>query len=267
MPSLWWEMSCLVNWRDSPTVSGLRGHKRVRTPQEAVVDIVSVRSSEIEIRTIRPTYGGIWYLDGAMRRSAIPTSNILTLTKATHFIQIDFMRGTTIVELLTVTLVQRCSDALIAAPQRRSLYGSFMEQRALSSDFAENDLVAVMPVSKSDSPRLCVVRPDNTVLPLCQHEDDVETDLFVDPRFYNNDENNKHWEQTSDEAVKGRYGEGWYGQRPVPSLGGGPGYGAEAQEIWSIDEDTLAQLKEDNVELPILDMGIAHGEKARGGAF
>ena len=56
--------------------------------------------------------------------------------------------------------------------------------------------------------------------------------------------------------------EGWYGQRPVPSLGGGPGYGAEAQEIWSVDEDTLLKLEEDSVELPILDMGIAHGEKA-----
>lgn len=141
----------------------------------------------------------------------------------------------------------------------RSLRTSY---KLLSGDFLENDLVAVQR-SNADSPRLCVVRPGNDVLPLCQHEDDVETDLFIDPRCYEN----KSWEEVSDEDVKGRYGEGWYGQRPVPSLGGGPGYGAEAQEVWSIDEEMLSRLGEDRVELPILDMGIAHGEKARSGAF
>ena len=44
-------------------------------------------------------------------------------------------------------------------------------------------------------------------------------------------------------------------------------YGAEADEIWSIDETLLEQLEEDGVQLPILDVGIAHGEKARGGAY
>jgi hypothetical protein len=44
-------------------------------------------------------------------------------------------------------------------------------------------------------------------------------------------------------------------------------YGAEADEIWSIDQPLLIQLEEDGVELPILDVGIAHGEKARGGAY
>jgi hypothetical protein len=70
------------------------------------------------------------------------------------------------------------------------------------------------------------------------------------------------------------YGVGWYGQRPVPSLGGGPGYGAEADEIWSIDEDVLEQIlsgEEDDdgvvVDLPVIDVGMAHGEKARGGAL
>ena len=53
----------------------------------------------------------------------------------------------------------------------------------------------------------------------------------------------------------------------MPSLGGGPGYGADAQEIWSIEEEILTKLAEDGVELPILDVGIAHGEKARGGFF
>ena len=69
------------------------------------------------------------------------------------------------------------------------------------------------------------------------------------------------------------YGVGWYAQRPVPSLGCGPGYGAEADEIWSIDEDVLEQiLSEDDdggvvVDLPVIDVGMAHGEKARGGLY
>ena len=71
----------------------------------------------------------------------------------------------------------------------------------------------------------------------------------------------------ADDDVTRTYGEGWYGQRPVPSLGGGPGYGAEADSVWSVDEDVLERLQEDGVDLPVLDVGIAHGEKARGGAF
>lgn len=63
------------------------------------------------------------------------------------------------------------------------------------------------------------------------------------------------------------YGEGWYGQRPVPSLGGGPGYGAEADEIWSVEEELFVQLDAEGVVVPMLDVGIAHGEKARGGAL
>ena len=66
------------------------------------------------------------------------------------------------------------------------------------------------------------------------------------------------------------FGIGWYGQRPVSSLGGGPGYGAEADEIWSINEDILNALldeEESSVSVPLIDIGIAHGEKARGGAL
>jgi hypothetical protein len=134
---------------------------------------------------------------------------------------------------------------------------------ALSNDFLENDLVAIQK-GETTAPRLCVVRPDATVAPLCVHEDDNETDLYIDPRCYEE----TFWEQEAqDEHVQGTYGEGWYGQRPVPSLGGGPGYGADALEIWSIDEEVLEQLAKDGVELPILDVGIAHGEKARGGFF
>lgn len=132
----------------------------------------------------------------------------------------------------------------------------------LSNDYLENDLVAVQSPS-SEKPRLCVVRPDSTVAPLCQHEDDVETDLFLDPR----EDDEKFWAEASDDDLRGTYGEGWYGQRPVPSLGGGPGYGADASEIWSVDEPLLEKLAEDGVDLPILDVGIAHGEKARGGAY
>lgn len=135
----------------------------------------------------------------------------------------------------------------------------------LSDAYLENDLVAIVISSQeeqnSSPPRLCVVRPDGTVSPLCQHEDDVETDLFVDPRLSLDEQ------QQDDASVTGTYGEGWYGQRPVPSLGGGPGYGAEADEVWSVDESILEKIKRDGVELPVLDVGIAHGEKARGGAL
>lgn len=133
--------------------------------------------------------------------------------------------------------------------------------KVLSSDYLENDLVAVCPPGDS-SPRLCVVREDGTVSPLCLHADDVETDLFVDPRS-----TLAFWKELVDDHVAGTYGEGWYGQRPVPSLGGGPGYGAEADEIWSVSEEVLEQLMSEGVEVPVLDVGIAHGEKARGGAF
>lgn len=98
---------------------------------------------------------------------------------------------------------------------------------ALSDDYLENDLVAVKvperlladKESSSCTTRFCVVRPDATVAPLCRHEDDVDTDLFVDPRTMGD----AFWSQVSDEDISQHYGEGWYGQRPVPSLGGGPG--------------------------------------------
>ena len=153
--------------------------------------------------------------------------------------------------------------------------GPTIPHHALSGEYLENDLVAIrIPPNDDDgdndssatadsSPRLCVVRPDGGVYPLCYHEDDVETDLFVDPRA-----SSQPWtEDVADDDVSSTYGEGWYGQRPVPSLGGGPGYGAEADPVWSVDEDVLERIQEDGVDLPVLDVGIAHGEKARGGAF
>mmetsp|Transcript_5519 Transcript_5519/g.8420 ORF Transcript_5519/g.8420 Transcript_5519/m.8420 type:complete len:248 (-) Transcript_5519:383-1126(-) len=167
--------------------------------------------------------------------------------------------------------------------------GNFVKLHLLSSDiYLENDLVAVQ-YSRTDmdpkdgnhdnsdeddekdvSSRLCVVREDGSVSPLCQHADDAETDLYIDPRITGTEEpprdSNGNWD-VSDNDIQGTYGEGWYGQRPVPSLGGGPGYGADADDIWSIDESLLELLEQDNVDVPLLDIGIAHGEKARGGAY
>jgi hypothetical protein len=71
----------------------------------------------------------------------------------------------------------------------------------------------------------------------------------------------------TDDDIKGTYGEGWYGQRPVPSLGGGPGYGAEADEIWTVDLKVLERIEQEGVVLPVLDVGPSHGEKARGGVY
>mmetsp|Transcript_15273 Transcript_15273/g.42312 ORF Transcript_15273/g.42312 Transcript_15273/m.42312 type:complete len:196 (-) Transcript_15273:1208-1795(-) len=159
---------------------------------------------------------------------------------------------------------------LYATEARQSIF----RRSALSDAFLENDLVAVHKQGDT-SPRLCAVKPDGSVAPLCQREDDVETDLFCDPREFNE----PFWTSNivSDEHVVAAaapassttttYGEGFYGQRPVPSLGGGPGYGAEADEIWSVTDDVIERARADGVDLPLLDMGIAHGEKARAGAF
>jgi hypothetical protein len=132
---------------------------------------------------------------------------------------------------------------------------------ALSEMYMENDLVAVK-LPGADTSRLCAVKQYGTVDPLCRHEDNVETDLFVDPR-----NPSMFYQDLTDDDIISSYGEGFYGQRPVPSLGGGPGYGAPADEIWSVDEDILEQIIADGVDLPVLDVGIAHGEKARGGAY
>ena len=93
-----------------------------------------------------------------------------------------------------------------------------------------------------------------------QHEDDILTDLYVDPREEDNIE-------IDDKDVLQCYGEGWYSQRVVPSLGGGPGYGASADDVWSVEEEVIDTIEKDGIEIPVLDLGIAHGEKARGGAI
>ena len=49
-------------------------------------------------------------------------------------------------------------------------------------------------------------------------------------------------------------------QRVVPSLGGGPGYGASADDVWTVDNDVLNQVKDDDVIIAVLDLGIAQSE-------
>ncbi len=133
--------------------------------------------------------------------------------------------------------------------------------------YQENDLVAILVQDDGNNNqsrcRLCVVISDGNVSPLCQHEDDVTTDLYLDLRDNHGDQ--EWWQSVTDEHVRQCYGEGWYGQRPVPSLGGGPGYGAQADEVWSVSQKVLEQIQRDGVELPVVDVGMAHGEKARSG--
>lgn len=163
--------------------------------------------------------------------------------------------GAWLQHLSTTTLSRKIVQCRIRRIQSRI--------QVLSSDFLENDLVTVKR-SSDEAPRLCAVGQDNNVIPLCQRADDDETTLFADPR----ESSDGFWmDPPGDEVVTQRYEEAWYGQLPVPSLGGGPGYGAEADETWTTTDEVLEQVHSDGVEIPVLDMGIAHGEKARGGAF
>ena len=139
-----------------------------------------------------------------------------------------------------------------------------------NNDFFENDILSIR--RKDDdidtAPRLCVMKiSDGSTLrayPLCFREDNLETDLFLDPREECFDTDGKDCGNL--EVIK-FYGGGFYGQRPVPSLGGGPGYGADADEIWSIDPNILEEIRSDGAQITFLDVGIAHGEKARGGSY
>jgi len=153
----------------------------------------------------------------------------------------------------------------------RSLeYLSFSKTQSLDQ-IQDDDLVA-LPIESSEKPnddkplqlRLCVIRNQQFAFPLVRHEDDVDTDLFLDPKHT---ESNIYLKDLELDEKVPYYGVGWYGQRPVPSLGGGPGYGADATEIWSIEEEALMKCLQDGVEVPFIDVGMAHGEKARGGAL
>lgn len=196
-------------------------------------------------------------------------------------------KSTFCVIAVVIWLQQHYKSTLQAFTVRSSEALSHSKHSALSNQYLENDLVAISVPSRLVAPtsgeiegaaegetvdrpapperncRFCVVLSDGIVAPLCRHEDDVETDLYVDPRTAGDN----FWHEISDADVEKTYGEGWYGQRPVPSLGGGLGYGATSDEIWSIDQKLLIQLRDEGVSLPILDVGMAHGEKARGGSF
>lgn len=162
--------------------------------------------------------------------------------------------------------VDLADDDLIALP--------FDTYITSSSTTSSTKTTETEPNQQQFKMRLCVIRNQQYIYPLIRHEDDVETDLFLDPRFV-------HREITLDDMLDycksnnindavhqyKYYGVGWYGQRPVPSLGGGPGYGAEADEVWSVDEDVLEEILNDSVDIPVIDVGMAHGEKARGGAL
>ncbi|KAL7527087.1 hypothetical protein ACHAXR_001793 [Thalassiosira sp. AJA248-18] len=175
---------------------------------------------------------------------------------------------------------QLADDDLVALP-----YDGYIASTTLSTAEATTDTNMQL--------RLCVIRNQEYIVPLIRHEDDVETDLFLDPRclemeirlsdlveywlnigqqqtIIDNDDGDSDDLTTSTTTSQQvpYYGVGWYGQRPVPSLGGGPGYGAEADEVWSIDENVLEELMDEGmVEIPVIDVGMAHGEKARGGAL
>lgn len=164
-------------------------------------------------------------------------------------------------------IAELADDDLIALP-----FDGFLTSTTTSSSSHDEETEA-----EKLQLRLCVIRNQQYIYPLIRHEDDVETDLFLDPRSIENEislqdvlqwwNSNSNEEEVTISEVQ-YYGVGWYGQRPVPSLGGGPGYGAEADEIWSIEEDVLEQLLSvDGVDLPVIDVGMAHGEKARGGAL
>ncbi|KAL7519887.1 hypothetical protein ACHAWX_004641 [Stephanocyclus meneghinianus] len=160
---------------------------------------------------------------------------------------------------------QQCINSL------NHLYSS----KFTSLDQLQDDDLVALPFDSSSSHdstglRLCVIRNQQFVYPLVRHEDDVETDLFLDPKHAESTLRLQDFQQTDNldsQSTIPYYGVGWYGQRPVPSLGGGPGYGADATEIWTIEEEMLEKCLLDGVNVPVIDVGIAHGEKARGGAL
>jgi hypothetical protein len=74
------------------------------------------------------------------------------------------------------TFTIKRSSRVCQPPQRRSL-------GALSENSLENVLVAVKR-NEDDAPCLCAVKPDGSVVPLSIREDDVETDLYADPKIF-----------------------------------------------------------------------------------
>eukprot|EP00536_Pseudo-nitzschia_multiseries_P019602 jgi/Psemu1/61763/gm1.61763_g len=147
--------------------------------------------------------------------------------------------------------------------------------RALS-EYYENDVVSVrldrdgwspsQSPSQSQSeatdgspPRLCVVTQYGGIAPLCTHEDDNPTDLHVDPRVKSNSNVNGGDEIDSENID----------DSCVVSVTGRGIIRSGSSRPWVVDpdEDVLEEIMKDGVHVPSLDMGIAHGEKARGGAL
>lgn len=103
---------------------------------------------------------------------------------------------------------------------------SFSKTQSLDQ-IQDDDLVALPLLSDTSddkSLRLCVIRNQQYVFPLVRHEDDVETDLFLDPKYADSNISLQDFELDGVEKLP-YYGVGWYGQRPVPSLGGGGHHG------------------------------------------
>lgn len=208
----------------------------------------------------------------------ISNALLLPVLRTSQHKQCQFNNGRNVVETIPSFCIG-CNNS--KNNKRHKLFGVTTRLHALSKKYLENDLVAIQRnIATTKTPtttnneilRLCAVSRDGAVIPLCVHLDDVETDLFGDPRQYFD----TFWSDdvTDDHVYKGIvFGEGFYGQRPVPSLGGGPGYGAMADEVWSVTIDVLDTIRsysDENgikIELPTLDVGIAHGEKARGGSL
>jgi len=129
-------------------------------------------------------------------------------------------------------------------------------RRFLLSEYMEGDVIVIADPDTAKQ-RLCVVDCDSLAQPVCRKEDDVPEDVYLDLRVKPVDVRNEDVQLLVQDAM--------YGQRPVPSLGGGPGYGADADEVWSIGQETLSSLEAQGLTIPVLDVGIAHGEKARAG--
>ena len=146
-------------------------------------------------------------------------------------------------------LIHPVAHAFLSAIALRkgSSTGRHLSAHPYHEDLADDDLVALpfdgyldstmLPNDDSDSNgslRLCVVRNGRCAYPLIRHEDDSETDLFLDPRHVDLAIALGEISTWSDVGLgvsigeENYYGMGYYGQRPVPSLGGGPG---EVHEI------------------------------------
>ena len=155
---------------------------------------------------------------------------------------------------LTCCLVVACAAALRPAAHVRRR----VEPRYADCEAAEGDVVVFALPETVDPPgvpgerRLGVVKAEMSctawVHPLVEQGADQGEDevmLVEDEAF--------------EEAVQVQGGieciidDVFYGQLPVPSLGGGVGYGATAVECWTLVRDQVP----DGVDVPVSDAGVA----------